>query len=194
MPAISTAIAVGSLAVAGAGVYTQYQGADDAADAQAGITAQEQELEKQRKKQLMLDSQRARLETIRRAQMTRSMSLATATSQGASQVGSSALPGAYGQTSGQMYSNLLGINQNQQIGLNMFDINSQMAMYKMQMAQAQSQMYLGSGMTSLGVAGMNSAGTLGNLFASSPAPTATTASYTPWYASNSPTMQGPLPF
>jgi hypothetical protein len=189
----ASVIAAAGVATAGVGAAVAYDGSQDAAEASSNIYGEEMEMDEMRKKQMKLEAQRSRLETIRRAQITRSMSLTTATNQGAQQ--SSGLAGAYGQTSGQMFTNLLGINQNESIGMRMFGINADMALQKMLLAQAQSQTALGSGLMSLGGSMASSAGTLGNIFGNYGGATSPTTlpTYTPWYSQSSPTMQGPLP-
>lgn len=157
----SLILAVG-VGLAAGGAYMSYQAAQKAGDANQGIAQQEMLADKQREKQMELDARRKMLETVRTAQRTRSLALSTATSQNA-QLGTGLL-GGYGQISGQTGNDYLGISQNLEIGHNIFDINAQINMYKMQLAQASTQAALGSGLTSLGGAFLSAGTSAGNLF------------------------------
>jgi len=78
------------------------------------IAASEQALEGQRRVAMELDARRRNLEIVRNQQRGRSMALAAATAQGARR--GSGLQGGYAQISGQTGVNMLGVNQNLQIG------------------------------------------------------------------------------
>jgi hypothetical protein len=82
-----------------------------------------QRAERLRERQMNLQAQRERRDTIRQAMVARATSLATATAQGASAAGSSALGGAYGQIQGEAGRQVLAINQNQEIGQGIFAAN-----------------------------------------------------------------------
>ncbi len=162
MPAISSIILATGLGLAAGGAYMSYNAAQKAGDANAGIAQQEMLADKQREKQMELDARRKMLETVRTAQRTRSLALSTATAQNA-QLGTG-LMGGYGQIAGQTGNDYLGISQNLEIGRNIFDINAQINMYKMQLASAQTQSALGSGLTSLGGSFMSAGTTASNLW------------------------------
>ena len=101
-----------------AGGYLQYKG-------QKEQTAALQKAERLRERQMNLQAQRERRDAIRQAMAARATALATATSQGASAPGSSALGGAYGQITGEANRQVLAINQNQEIGAGIFKANRQ---------------------------------------------------------------------
>lgn len=87
-----------------------------------GIIGNEQAVEAQKAQAMELDARRQQLETIRNQQRGRALALTNATAQGASK--GSGLQGGYGQVSGQTGVNELGIQQNLQIGENIFGLNT----------------------------------------------------------------------
>lgn len=97
--------------------------------------------EKAREKQMNLDVQRKRREALRQAAAARAVALNTASAQGA-QFGS-ALPGAYGQIGGDTARNVVSLNQDQQLGKQVFAANRQYA-------QAGTLVALGQGIQSVG--------------------------------------------
>ncbi len=107
-----------------------------------------------REKQMNLDAARQRREVARQAIIARSVALSNATNQGASQ--GSGLPGGYGQITGEAGRQTVGINQNQEIGSDIFAANR--AYYT-----ASGITGFGSGLTSIGGAIMNNAGTINRL-------------------------------
>lgn len=109
----AAAITLGSALVGG---FFQYKGMQQQVEAQ-------KKAERLRERQMNLQAMRERRESIRQAVLARSTALATATSQGASAPGSSALGGAYGQIQGERNRQILAINQNQQIGQGIFAAN-----------------------------------------------------------------------
>lgn len=148
MPVLTTtAIGIG-LAVAGAGV--SLYGQSQEAGAQQSIIAAQQKEDQERKKAMELDALRRKREIVRQGIAARSVALATATNQGAGGPGGSAIPGAMGGIQGQTGVNLLGVNQNLQIGRQMFDYKNQESMGKIAYARAQQITGFGQGMTSLG--------------------------------------------
>lgn len=138
---------------------------------QGEISKLELQAEAQRRQQMELGSRRQSLELFRGAQRARALALTNATSQGASQ--GSGLQGGYGQISGDAYNNALGINQNLQIGRNIFDINAQISPLKAQLtsstASYQTAASTAQGIGNIGGSLMNSASTFGKLFPSQPA-------------------------
>jgi hypothetical protein len=104
---------------------------------------------------------RRKRETIRQSVAARSMALATVTAQGAT--GGSALGGAYGQISGRTGTNQLGINQNAEIGRNMFGLNNQMLGAYRESAAAGTQIAMGAGLSSLGGSLMSNSGAIGRV-------------------------------
>lgn len=83
----------------------------------------EQKIQAQNAQAMELNARRQQLEVIRNQQRNRALALATGVNNGGSATRSSALQGAYGQASGQSGVNLLGIQQNLQIGENIYGLN-----------------------------------------------------------------------
>lgn len=108
----------------------------------------QQQVEAQKAQAMELDARRQQLEVIRNQQRNRALALATGVNNGGSAIRSSAVQGAYGQASGQTGVNLLGIQQNLQIGENIYGLyqtvsNNQIALNDLQrsytLQQAQNQ-------------------------------------------------------
>lgn len=126
-----TAIAIGS---AVAGTALQIKG--NAIQAKASQAAEED-----RKRQMNLEAERARRQSIREAIVARSLAVSNATSQGAQD--SSGLAGGLAQVTGTEGRNIQGINQNQEIGSDIFDQNKLIA-------QGQGISSLGSSLSGFG--------------------------------------------
>ena len=141
-------IMAAGMAISAYGAYQSYKSAKETNAAQNRITGLEQQTEAQRKQAMELDVRRKQLEAVRNQQKARAMALTTATSQGASQ--GSGLPGAYGQFSGDVGTDLLGLSQNLQMNRNIFDINEQISQQKMQIADSSTKGAFGAGLSSLG--------------------------------------------
>jgi len=141
-------IMAAGMAISAFGAYKSYEAAKETNAAQNRITSLEQKTEAQRKQAMELDTRRKQLEAIRNQQKARAMALTTATSQGASQ--GSGLQGAYGQFSGDVGTDLLGLSQNLQMNRNIFDINSQISREKMSIADSSTKAAFGAGLSSLG--------------------------------------------
>lgn len=136
-------MAVAGLVIGAIGIGLQVYG-------QAQQTKAMKAAEAEREKQMNLDAMRQRREIAKNAAMAHATALATATNQGA-QFGS-ALPGAYGQIAGQAGNQFVGVQQNQQIGQNIFKDN-------MNYYNASVFTDIGSGLQSLGGTMVNNAGT-----------------------------------
>jgi hypothetical protein len=95
----------------------------------------QQRIEAQRRSAMELDARRNQLEIVRNQQRARALGLSNATHSGTKS--SSGLQGAYGQVSGQTGVNLLGVQQNLQIGQNIFDQNANISSNNIAMAQLQ---------------------------------------------------------
>jgi len=134
MPALTTFIAVAGLAVAGAGAYTSFTQAKEAASAQ-------RKMNELNKRKADLEANRKKREWLRGSWIERASQLSRGTNQGAG--GSSGLSGAIASTMGIGWSNLLGVNQGQEIGAQMTEANNQYS-------SAASMASMGSGLTSLG--------------------------------------------
>lgn len=142
--------------------------AQNQANASMEIANLDKQVNEQRRQQMVLTAQRQQLQTIRYSQLARSMALTSATSQGA-QFGSG-LQGGYGQISGDKNTNLLGVNQNLEIGQNIFNLDNLMddqkiklAQYGADMAKLQGKSSTGAGLSSLGSSVGKAAGPLGSL-------------------------------
>lgn len=132
-----------------------------AAGVSAGIAADEQQINAQKQQQMVLQSKRMQLENVRNAQRARSQATAAATSQGA-QFGSG-IEGGKAQITNQAGFNALGVNQNLQIGQNIFGINNDISAKKMQLAQLGGQAATDQGFASLGGSLMKSGPTVGGI-------------------------------
>jgi hypothetical protein len=160
-----------SLFLTGASVATQLFGASKSSAGasqyyqdQKNVAALEMQQDQQRRMAMELDANRKSMEVLRNSQRARSMALSNATSSG-SQYGSG-LQGGYGQISGSTNTNQLGISQNLAIGEKEFDISGQIDQQRMAMADAQSQMYQGQGISAIGKAIGSSMGPLSSMFGS----------------------------
>lgn len=161
MAAFSSIIGAIGLGLSAVGTFVGMQGAKEQAAQQAKAFELQAEAEKQREKQMRLEATRKRREVVRQAIQARSMAVATTTAQGAS--GGSALAGAQAGITNREGTNLLAINQNEQIGANLFSINRQIHGAYRSAADAGSQVSLGSGLSSLGGALMKADGMFGRL-------------------------------
>jgi len=158
---VLTAVAVAGLGLSAFGASQSYSAARSQATAQQGMIAEQQKQEALRQQAMELDARRRQREILRNQQRARSMSLTTATAQGASF--GSVLPGAFGQISGQAGTQGLGVSQNLEIGRGMFASNMVESQYKMDYAAAGAQMAFGQGLSTLGGAIVSNLGTIGNL-------------------------------
>jgi hypothetical protein len=114
------------------GVSESSQGAQAKYDAQKKIAALEMQADAQRRQAMEISARRNML---------------NATSQGA-QFGSG-VAGGKGTVAGEAGQQMLGVSQNLQIGENMFDINNQINIQKMNEADAESKIAQGQGMSSM---------------------------------------------
>lgn len=176
MAAVTAAIAAAGLGISAYGAYQQYQGAQDQAEAQRNmiqsqlqINQYEQQQEALRRQSMELTAQRQKMEVIRQQQRANSLALQRATNQGANL--GSGLQGGYGQISGYTGFNLVGINQNLQLGRQNFDINALISQQnalisgqKINMANAGSDIAFGVGLSHLGGSLMSNASTFGGLY------------------------------
>lgn len=110
----------------------------------AGTIQAQQQIEAQKARAMEIDARRQQLEIIRNQQRGRALALTTGVAQGGSATRSSALQGAYGQVSGQTGVNLLGVQQNLEIGrsINAFNVdisNNQIAQNDLQRTYAMQQ-------------------------------------------------------
>jgi hypothetical protein len=161
MPQVMVPVMIASTVVAGVGTVMQMQASKKASEAQQQEIALQRKVEEERRKQMELEARRKQLEIIRQQQRARSMALATTTAQGASF--GSGLPGAYGQIAGVSGFNMQGVNQNLEIGRNIFGFNSQISDARMAYADAQGMQATGMGISSLGNMMFKNIGTIGSM-------------------------------
>lgn len=122
---------------------------------QGEIAGQEREVNMQRQQAMMMDARRKNLEVIRQSQRDQALATSRATNQGA-QFGSG-LQGGLGQISGQSNYNALGIDQNLEIGQNIFGFQNRISSLKGQLSNVQSNMATDTGIANLGGTLMSSA-------------------------------------
>lgn len=149
MPIFGIIAAIG-LALSAVGTTVAVKGSLDAADAS-------EKAEELRKKQMDLDAMRRRREIVRKNIIARAQALSTATAQGAGETGSSALPGGYGQISGESGRASLAVSQNQEIGQGIFNANADAS-------QAEGTASIGGGIFSIGNTMYGGSDKLGRLF------------------------------
>lgn len=136
------------LGAAAFGGFSSSQAAQKSAAAQQQIIQLEQQVQEQHRQAMELNSRRAQMEVLRNNQRARSMALNSATNQGA-QFGSG-LQGGYGEIGGESGTNMLGINQNLEIGRNIFSDMQQISQQKIAMSKAKSQEATGSAIAGFG--------------------------------------------
>lgn len=141
-------LGVGGIATSIIGAMDASGAAQSASNDQKQIVQLQQQADQQRQQQMTLMGRRSQTEAIRNSQRARSLALNNAAGEGA-QYGSG-LQGGYGNIAGQTNTNMLGINQNLQIGQNMFGITSQENTAKINLASDQSAQQQGSALASLG--------------------------------------------
>jgi len=161
MAAVSTIIAAIGIAASVAGTAVAYKGQQQQAKAQKQLIAAQQVAEDSRKQQMNLDATRKKREIVRQAQLARAAAVATANAQGAGD--SSALGGAIGGIEGQTGVNLAGVNQNQQLGNQIFDANAMAGRARASEADGGGMVATGSGISSLGGALIKNSGTIARI-------------------------------
>lgn len=191
MAALSTALILGLTAAAGGlglqayGTSQSVSAAKQSAQYNQQIAASQQRQEALRQQQMELDARRRQRESIRQAQRARSIALAAANNQGA-QFGSG-LPGGFGQVSGEMNTQLLGVQQALQLGRENFGESQNISNARYGLAGTQSQAAFGAGLSSLGGALIQSMGQVERLSGGFGPSTnqGSGASYNPYYGSGS---------
>lgn len=121
----------------------------------------EQQVNAQRQQQMELSARRQQLEIFRNTQRARAMGLNAAVNQGA-QYGSG-LAGGQASTTSQGLFNSQGVNQNLQIGRNIFGLNDKISSLNMQESTVKGKQAEDQGWASLGGSILSNAGTIGNL-------------------------------
>jgi hypothetical protein len=90
---------------------------------QKSVIAEQSQADALRQQAVELDATRRRREAIRQGIIARAQSLTAATNQGANAPGSTAVTQAANSISGQVNTNVLGVNQNLSLSEKLFDIN-----------------------------------------------------------------------
>lgn len=161
MDPLTLGLMAGGIALQAFGAFGAADESKHQAELSKKVAADESAINDQKRTQMQLESQRMQLQQFRNMQRLRSQATAAAVNQGA-QFGSG-LQGGLAQISDQTGSNVLGINQNQAIGENIFNINKDISGLKMQMSDSQSAMATDQAWSSLGGAIVKNAGTIGQL-------------------------------
>lgn len=127
------------------------------AGVEGDVAQQEMAINAQRRQQMVLTAQRQQMQTLRNVQLARSMALSAATNQGA-QFGTG-LAGGLAQIGGQGANDLLNLNQNFEIGKNVFDLNTKIDEDRMKISSLGGQMadYQGKQANAQGIMNMGSA-------------------------------------
>ncbi len=143
------------------GAFGASNNAHQIAEVNKGIAADEQKINEQKRQQMLLESRRKQMEIFRNEQRQRAMATAAAVNQGA-QFGSGLQGGLAGVTSMSLF-NSQGINQNVEIGQNIFGINNDISSKKMQLAELGADQAQNQGLASLGGSLMKAGPTIGQL-------------------------------
>jgi hypothetical protein len=122
----------------------------------------EMQVNAQRKNAMEIDARRRQLDTVRNAQRSRHAAVATVQGQTGSTQGTG-LQGAQAQLSGQGNFNLQGINQNLEIGRNIFGLDTSISQNKIAIAGLQGSQGTAQGIAAIGGDISRSATSLGNI-------------------------------
>lgn len=146
----------------GVGDYMSYQAQTGIQNANAAIRADQQGIQTANFQQMELSTRRNQMEVVRNNQRARALATSNAANSGA-QFGSG-LQGAYGQEQGQAGTNLLGLNQNEAIGTNIYNLTQAEDVQQNNLAKYQSADQKGKALTSLGSSLLGSSPGMGKLF------------------------------
>jgi hypothetical protein len=166
MDPISLALGIGGVAMSAFGGLSAAGISSQISNLSQNEVGLEGDVNNQKYQAMELSSRRQQTENMRNAQRQRSQATAAATSDGA-QLGSGLQGGLAGVTDQSTF-NALGINQNTQIGQNIFGLDASISNDKRQIAGLQGQQATDQGIASLGGALTSSAGTIGKLAQSAP--------------------------
>lgn len=161
MDPLSLGISAIGIGLQAYGAFSASGHAKEAAEINRAIAGDEQKINEQKHQQMLLEANRMQLQQFRNIQRLRAQATASAVNQGA-QFGTG-LQGGLAQVSNEGLFNLNGINQNLQIGQNIFDINNDISAKKMKLADVQGEMATDQAWASLGGAMVKNAGTIGQL-------------------------------
>lgn len=163
MDPLTLGISAVGLGLQAFGGFSAASKAKEAYGIQSQISGLEGQVNQQRQTAMELSARRQSMEIFRNNQRARSMALNNATQQGASYGNSSGLPGGIAQVDAQSSFNLQGINQNLEIGRNIFGLDDQISKQKLALSGVQSQMMTDQSIGQLGGSITKSAGTLGSI-------------------------------
>lgn len=138
------------------------QDAQKAYGIQQNITGLDTQVNAQRQQQMVLSNSRQQMENFRNVQRARAQGMNAAVNQGA-QFGSG-ISGGQAQATDQGNFNSLGMNQNLQIGENMFSLDNQISQQKLALSGVQSSMATDQSIAGLGSTLTKGAGTISNIF------------------------------
>lgn len=161
MDPISAGIGIVSLGMQLYGGIKASEDAHQAAQIQQSITTLDMSANAQRQQAMELSASRQKLEDFRQAQRLHAQSENNAVESG-SQFGSG-YAGGQAQITDQNGYNILGVNQNLQIGRNIFGIDNQIDNQKIALSGVQSQQATDQGIASFGQSLGKSAGTISNV-------------------------------
>lgn len=157
-PFTITAISMGISAL---GTGTSLLGGLFGADDNAKLVADQQKAENIKFQQQKADWERSRRQDIRKGIYMQHQAVAAATAGGANE--STGAYGAYGQVNQETGWNVQGVNMAQHFGTQLHQANMDILADKGNIAQDQSIVSMGQGLSSLGGAGMSQATNISNL-------------------------------
>lgn len=160
MPAI-TALLIGALAVSAVGVGVSAYSAYQQSQAQKAALSQQQQIEAQRQQQMNLEAERQKRAIVRQSLTQRAQAESGAAAGGASY--GSGLQGAYGNIEGAANTSELGVNQNKEIGNNIFSLHANQLSDYRDAAGWAGIGSIGGGLTSLGGAVLNNLGQINKI-------------------------------
>lgn len=150
MDPLTAGIGAAGLALQLYGGISASQKAHQAYGIQTQIAGLEHQANDQRRQAMELSARRQTLELYRTSQRARALAVNNATNQGASYGNSSGLPGGLAQVVDQTMFNVQGVNQNLEIGRNMFGIDDKISQQKLALSGVQSSMMTDQGLSTLG--------------------------------------------
>lgn len=158
---VSAGLSLLGLGVSLLGGNQQAEDAKRAADLSMQNAQLEGDINEQKHTQMVVSSRRQQLEIIRNTQRARAMGLQASVTQGA-QFGSG-ISGGQAEDQAMGFYNLKGVNNNVEIGENIFALNRKISANKIGISQAQSDMAADAGLAAVGGAISKSADPLGRL-------------------------------
>lgn len=153
MDPLSLGIGLGGLALQIFGGVKSASNAKEQAAVSQQISGYERDENNVRQQAMQLSARRQQVEIFRNAQRMRAAGINAAVNQGAS--GGSGLQGALSYNTSQALWNSQGVNQNLDLGQQMFGIDNQISGARVRSSQLQSQAATDNGIMSLGGAVLN---------------------------------------